>query len=73
MDIPHSIVSDRYSKLTSKFWKETHQLLGTKLLMSTVFHPQMDGATEQANHLVGQILQSVIQPDQSDWVDKLQS
>src|ERR1700720_1923018 len=69
--LPHSIVSDRDSKFTSKFWKETHQLLGTKLLMSTAFHPQMDGATEQANHLVGQILQSVIQPNQSDWVDKL--
>ena len=68
--LPHSIVSNRDSKFTSKFWKETHQLLGTKLLMSTASHPQMDGATEQANHSVRQILQSVIQPDQSDWVDK---
>src|ERR1700723_1192070 len=40
-------------------------------MMSTVFHPQTDGATERANHLVRQILRSVIQPDQSDWVDKL--
>ena len=39
--------------------------------MSTAFHPQMDGATEWANRSVGQILQSVIQPDQSDWVDKI--
>src|SRR6202040_509779 len=69
--LPHSIVSNRDSKFTSKFWKETHRLLGTKLLMSTVFHPQMDGATERANCSVGQILRSVIQPDQSDWVDKI--
>src|ERR1700723_214958 len=47
--LPHFIVSNRDSKFTSKFWKETHQLLGIKLLMSTVFHPQMDGATERAN------------------------
>src|SRR3984957_8276768 len=39
--------------------------------MSTVFHPQTDGATERANPSVGQILRSVIQPDQLDWVDKL--
>src|ERR1700720_596541 len=69
--LPHSIVSDRDSKFTAKFWKETHQLLGTKLLMSTAFHPQMDGATERANCSVGQILRSVIQLDQSNWVDKI--
>src|ERR1700722_5340814 len=39
--------------------------------MSTAFHPQMDGATKRANRSVGQILRSVIQPNQSDWVDKI--
>src|ERR1700723_3371787 len=39
--------------------------------MSTVFHLQTDGATERANRSVAQILRSVIQPDQLDWVDKL--
>ena len=39
--------------------------------MSAAFHLQMDGATELANHSVRQILRSVIQPDQSDWVDKI--
>jgi hypothetical protein len=44
--LPLSIVSDRDSKFTSRFWCETHKVLGAKLLMSTSFHPQMDGASE---------------------------
>ena len=40
---PDSIVSDRDSKFTSMFWRETHWILDTKLLMSTSFHPQTEG------------------------------
>ena len=54
--LPESIVSDQDSKFTSKFWSETHRILGTKLLMSTAFHLQMDGASERANRSIGQIL-----------------
>ena len=38
--------------------------------MSTVFHPQMDGATERVNCSIGQILQTIIQDDQRNWADK---
>jgi len=66
-----TIVSDRDSKFMSKFWHETHRLLGTKLLMSMSFHPQMDGALEQAICSVAQILWVMVQPDQQDWPDKI--
>ena len=69
--LPDSIVSDRDSKFTSRFWRETHRILGTKFMMSTAFHPQTDGATEQANRSVGQILRTIVQPNQTDWVEKL--
>jgi hypothetical protein len=69
--LPDTIVSDCDPKFTSKFWKETHRILGTKLLMSTAFHPQMDGASERANRSVGQVLRTLIQPDQTNWVDKI--
>ena len=68
--VPKSIVSDHNTKFTSTFWHELHRLMGTQLLMSTVFHPQMDGATELANHSIGQILRMVIKNDQKDWAAK---
>jgi hypothetical protein len=69
--VPDSIVSDHDYKFTSKFWTELQRLLGVKLLMSMVFHPQTDGTTERANHTISQILRSGIRPDQSNWVDLL--
>ena len=69
--LPESIVSDRDSKFTSKFWREVHRLLGAKLLMSTSFHPQTDGMTERAIRSVSQILRSTVSPDQLNWVDQV--
>jgi transposase InsO family protein len=58
--LPESIVSDHDPKFTSKWWREIHRLLGMKLLMSTSFHPQIDGATEHENHSIGQILSLMV-------------
>jgi hypothetical protein len=66
-ELPKTIVSDRDSKFTSKFWMETHRILRVKLLLSTSFYLQTDGATERANRTVTQILCSVVHLDQRDW------
>ena len=68
--VPKSIVSDCNTKFTPMFWHELHKLMGTKLLMSTAFHPQIDGITEQANHSIGQVLRMIIYDDQRDWAAK---
>ena len=64
-----SIVSDRDSKFMSKWWCELHHMLGAKLLMSTSFHPQMDGQTEHANRNIRQIFHTIMRHNQKDWVD----
>ena len=69
--LPSSIVSDRDSKFTSRWWKELQRILGAKLLMSTSFHPQTDGQSERAIRNVTQILRAVVRPDQRDWAEKI--
>ena len=46
-------------------------MLGVKLLMSTAFHPQTDGASEHAIRTTAQILCAMVRPDQRDWAEKV--
>jgi hypothetical protein len=69
--LPESIVSDRDSKFTSKFWEELHRISSSRLLMSTAFHPQTDGATERSIRSINQILRAVVDDDQSNWSQRL--
>ena len=41
-----SIVSDRDLRFTMHFWKSFQKAMGTRLSMSTTFHPQTDGQSE---------------------------
>ena len=38
-----SIVSDRDPRFTTHFWKSFQKAMGTRMTMSTTFHPQTDG------------------------------
>ncbi|MBW0525801.1 hypothetical protein O181_065516 [Austropuccinia psidii MF-1] len=42
-----NIISDRDQKFTSALWTNLHNLFGTKLSLSTAYHPQIDGLEER--------------------------
>jgi transposase InsO family protein len=69
--LPKAIVSDQDILFTSRFWSHFQKLIGVKQKMSSTYHPETDGAIEQANHTVNQMLRSCISPNQQDWVSRL--
>ena len=54
--IPWNVISDQGPQFAAQFMKDLHQLVGTKTNISTVYHPQMDGQTEQMNQEIEQFL-----------------
>ncbi|GJW81137.1 putative reverse transcriptase domain-containing protein [Tanacetum coccineum] len=52
--VPISIISDRDSCFMSQFWQSMQDALGTRLDMSTAYHPQTDGQSEQVGE--GQLI-----------------
>ena len=66
--VPQSIVSDRDPVFTSTFWRELMSLLGTKLHMSTAFHPQSDGQSESANRVIVMYLRCLTGDRPRQWL-----
>ena len=69
--LPKAIISDRDAKFTSKFWRALFGQLGTKLSMSTAFHPQTDGQTERMNRTLEEMLRIHATYKQDTWDEYL--
>src|ERR1700676_4123244 len=55
----------------SKFWKVLTKLTGVKLKMSSLYHPETDGASERSNKTVNQALRFHVERNQRGWVRAL--
>ncbi len=71
--LPEEIVSDRDPRMTSHFWRQLMAKMGSKLSMSSAFHPQTDGQTERMNRILEDMLRNYVDPTQKDWDQHLAS
>ena len=58
--VPLSIISNRGTQFTSKFWRTLHAELGTSLDLSTAFHPQIDGQSERTIKVLEDMLRACV-------------
>nr|GEW17449.1 hypothetical protein [Tanacetum cinerariifolium] len=58
--VPISIISDRDGRFTSNFWKSLNKALGTRLDMSTAYHPETDGQSERTIQMLEDIYHTSI-------------
>ncbi|KAJ1576523.1 hypothetical protein NDA12_006725 [Ustilago hordei] len=65
------MVSDRGRQFISGAWKAFANQLGMKHLLSTAYHPQMDGQMERVNQVVEQYLRMYCNYEQNDWTGLL--
>ncbi|GAU48777.1 hypothetical protein TSUD_406200 [Trifolium subterraneum] len=65
--IPFSIVSDRDPRFTSRFWESLQEALGTKLRLSSAYHPQMDGQSERTIQSLEDLLRACVLEQGESW------
>jgi len=65
--IPVSIVSNRESSFTSRFWNNLHKALD----FNSAYHPQTDGQTERVNQVLKDMLRACVLDFQGSWEEHL--
>ena len=65
--LPDSIITDRGSLFTSKFWSSLYYFLGIKRRLSTTFYSQINGQTERQNSTMEAYLRAFMNWKQNDW------
>ncbi|KAJ9561522.1 hypothetical protein OSB04_006682 [Centaurea solstitialis] len=69
--IPISIISDRDSRFTSRFWQSLQATLGTRVDLSTAYHPKTDGQTERTIQTLEDMLRACVLEFGGSWDDHL--
>ncbi|GKB88184.1 putative reverse transcriptase domain-containing protein [Tanacetum coccineum] len=65
--VPVTIISDRDGKFTSHFWKSLNKALGTRLDMSTTYHPETDGQSERTIQTLKDMLRACVLDFGKGW------
>lgn len=68
---PNTMVSDRGTQFVSSVWDRLCQILGVKRKLSTAYHPETDGQSENTNQWIEQFLRMFINYDQKNWDELL--
>ncbi|GJW49946.1 putative reverse transcriptase domain-containing protein [Tanacetum coccineum] len=58
--VPISIISNRDSRFTSRFWQSMQEALGTHFDMSSAYHPHTDGQSERTIQTLEDMLRACI-------------
>ncbi|GJV06394.1 putative reverse transcriptase domain-containing protein [Tanacetum coccineum] len=66
-EVPVSIISDCDSKFTSHFWQSLQKALGTRLDMSTAYHPQTNGQSERTIQTLKDMLRACVIDFRNGW------
>ena len=69
--IPISIVSYQDPRFTAHFLERFQQVMGTLLMMSTAFHPQMDGQSERTIQTLEDMLWACVLDLKGNWEEHL--
>nr|GEW91917.1 putative retroelement [Tanacetum cinerariifolium] len=69
--IPVSIISDRDPRFASNFWRSLQNALGTRLDMSTAYHPETDGQSERTIQTLEDMLRACAIDFEKGWVNHL--
>nr|GEV69811.1 putative reverse transcriptase domain-containing protein [Tanacetum cinerariifolium] len=59
--VPVSIISDRDGRFTSHFWKSLNRALGTRLDMSTAYHPETDDRQLTGPEIIRETTEKIVQ------------
>ena len=65
---PKSVITDRGTTFTSKFWQSLIAQLGMKHKILTAFHPQTDRQMERLNQTLEQYLCCYLNYQQDNWI-----
>ncbi|CDJ66508.1 hypothetical protein ENH_00021460 [Eimeria necatrix] len=64
---PEVLISDRDPRIQSDLWNQLCRHFNIKRCMSSSYHPQSNGQTEQVNRTLEQMLRTYIKSDEREW------